>query len=137
MKTFIDTNILLDVVVKRIPHYTYSSYIWDFVKKDLIQGYISAITINNLYYILKKIIGNDLSGKFIDEILEDFIVVSLTRDILKQARMIKNKDYEDAIQYFSAINAGCEFLITRNKKDFLSAGLNIISPKEFIKKIKF
>lgn len=137
MKTFIDTNILLDVVVKRIPHYTYSSYIWDFVKKDLIQGYISAITINNLYYILKKIIGNDLSGKFIDEILEDFIVVSLTRDILKQARMIKNKDYEDAIQYFSAINAGCEFLITRNKKDFLSAGLSIISPKEFIKKIKF
>ncbi len=135
MKTFIDTNILLDVVVKRIPHYTYSSYIWDFIKKDLIQGYISAITINNLYYILRKITGNNLAGKFIDEILEDFTIVSLTKDILIQARMIKNKDYEDAIQYFSAINAGCGFLITRNKKDFLSAGLNIVSPKEFIKKI--
>ena len=119
MKTFIDTNILLDVVVKRIPHYTYSSYIWDFIKKDLIQGYISAITINNLYYILRKITGNNLAGKFIDEILEDFTIVSLTKDILIQARMIKNKDYEDAIQYFSAINAGCGFLITRNKKDFL------------------
>lgn len=137
MKTFIDTNILLDVVVKRIPHYTYSSYIWDFVKKDLIQGYISAITINNLYYILKKITKNDLSGKFIDEILKDFNIIPLTGDILRQARIIKNKDYEDAIQYFSAINAGCEFLITRNKKDFLSAGLNIVSPKEFIKKLKF
>jgi predicted nucleic acid-binding protein len=137
MKTFFDTNVLLDVLVKRIPHYTHSAYIWDFVKKDLIQGYISAITINNLYYILKRITGKDLAGKFIDEILDDFNIISLTGEILMQARTVKNKDYEDAIQYFSAVNAGCEFLITRNKKDFLSAGLNIVSPGELIKKIKF
>ena len=86
-------------------------------------------------YIIKKLKNSKIAENFIDEILDDFEVVPLTKDILRQSRTIPGKDYEDSIQYFSAINTGCQFLITRNKKDFISTGLNIISPTEFLKTI--
>ena len=135
MKIFLDTNIILDVLVKREPYYIDSARIWTLIKEKSIQGYISAITINNFYYIIKKLKNSKIAENFIDEILDDFKVVPLTKDILRQSRTIPEKDYEDSIQYFSAINTGCQFLITRNEKDFISTGLNIISPTEFLKTI--
>ena len=135
MKIFLDTNIILDVLVKREPYYIDSARIWTLIKEKSIQGYISAITINNFYYIIKKLKNSKIAENFIDEILDDFEIVPLTKDILRQSRTIPGKDYEDSIQYFSAINTGCQFLITRNKKDFISTGLNIISPTEFLKTI--
>ena len=54
MKIFLDTNIILDVLVKREPYYIDSARIWTLIKEKSIQGYISAITINNFYYISKN-----------------------------------------------------------------------------------
>ncbi|MCJ7472844.1 MAG: PIN domain-containing protein [Actinobacteria bacterium] len=135
MKIFLDTNIILDVLVKREPHYIDSARIWTLAKEQSFQGYISAITVNNFYYIVKKLKNSIIAGNFVDEILDDFKVVPLTKDILRQSRTIPEKDYEDSIQYFSAINTGCQFLITRNRKDFISKGLKIVSPADFLKTI--
>jgi len=137
MKIFIDTNIILDVLTKRAPYYIFSAKIWTLIKEKILQGYISAITINNFYYIIKKIRNQNIAGELIDEILEDFEIISLTKEILKQSRTIINKDYEDSIQYFSAISANCQFLVTRNKKDFISIGIQILSPLELLKTLKY
>jgi predicted nucleic acid-binding protein len=132
MKILIDTNIFLDVILKRQPHYKYSSQVWSLISDKKINGYISAISINNLYYISRKIIEIELVEELVDQILDEFEVVSLTKEILRQARTIKNKDYEDSIQYFSAINCYCDFIITRNKNDFPDGGIKIIGPAEFL-----
>ncbi len=58
------TNIFLDVILKRQPHYKYNSQVWSLISDKKINGYISAISINNLYYILRKIIGIELVEKF-------------------------------------------------------------------------
>jgi hypothetical protein len=62
--------------------------------------------------------------------------VNLTKNILKQARTIAGKDFEDSIRYFSAIQEGCEILLTRNKRDFPSAGLQILTPHEFLERLR-
>ncbi len=136
MKILIDTNILLDVLMKREPHYLSAAKVWTLVKESFVQGYISAISVNNLYYIIKKINGQAIAEEFIDEILNDFEVVSLSKDILKQSRTIKKLDYEDLIQYFSAIHSGCDLIITRNKKDFPAVGIRTVSSNDFLKIIK-
>ena len=135
MKILIDTNVILDVLTKREPFYMDSARVWTLLKEEVIQGYISAISINNLYYIVSKLSGLKTAESFIDKILEDFGIISLTKDILKQARTIPKKDFEDLIQYFSAIHEGCEYIITRNKKDFPSIGIKIMTPAEFLKVI--
>lgn len=136
MKILIDTNIILDVLTKREPFYLNSARVWTFVREEIIEGCISAISVNNLYYILSKLKGLKAAESFIDQILEDFGIIALTKDILKQARTISKKDFEDLIQYFSAIHEGCEGIVTSNKKDFPSIGIKIISPVELLKLIE-
>jgi predicted nucleic acid-binding protein len=134
MKAFIDTNILLDVLTGREPFYENSAIIWSLVEKELVKGHISAISVNNVYYIVKKQKGQSEAEKVVDKILKDFKVIPLTYEILKLARTIKEKDFEDIIQYFSALQTGCDFIITRNKKDFPKKRLEIVDPVEFIEK---
>ena len=135
MKILIDTNIILDVLTKREPFYLNSSRVWTFVREEIIEGCISAISVNNLYYILSKLKGLKAAESFIDQILEDFGIIALTKDILKQARTISKKEFEDLIQYFSAILKGCECIVTRNKKNFTSIAIKLISTVDLLKLI--
>ncbi|MBI4690364.1 MAG: PIN domain-containing protein [Nitrospirae bacterium] len=135
MKVLIDTNIILDVLTKREPFYADSAKIWSFVAEEILDGYISAISVNNLFYIVKKLKDRETAESFVDQILEDFKIISLTKNILKQARTIPKKDFEDLIQYFSAIHEGCDAIVTRNKEDFPSVGIKIMKPTELLKKI--
>jgi predicted nucleic acid-binding protein len=132
MKIFLDTNVILDVMTKREPFYIDSSKVLTLVNEKIVSGYISAITISNIYYILRKLKDKETAEDFITEILESFEIIPLTKDILSQANKISINDYEDGIQFFSALDCGCDFLITRNDKDYPKLGIRIITPAEFI-----
>ena len=132
MKIFLDTNVILDVLIKREPFYIDSSKVLTLVNEKIVSGYISAITINNIYYILRKLKDKETAKNFITEILVSFEIIALTKDILSRANKISIDDYEDGIQFFSALDCGCDFLITRNDKDYPRIGIKIISPEEFI-----
>lgn len=136
MKVLIDTNVLFDVLAKREPFYLDSARIWTLINRKIIEGFLSAISINNLYYIIRKLRGHKSAVEFVDQILEDFEIVALTKTIFKQARTAEGKDFEDLIQYFSAIHEGCEILVTRNKKHFLAGGLSILTPPELLKRLE-
>lgn len=58
MKVLVDTNIVLDVLQKRAPHYAFSVQIWNLVENKGLVGYVSAITFNNVFYVLRKQIGS-------------------------------------------------------------------------------
>ncbi len=132
MKIFLDTNVILDVLIKREPFYIDSSKVLTLVNEKIVSGYISAITINNIYYILRKLKDKETAKNFITEILESYEIIPLTKDILNQANKISADDFEDGIQFFSALDCGCDFLITRNDKDYPRLGIKIINPGQFI-----
>jgi predicted nucleic acid-binding protein len=134
MKVLIDTNVLLDVLTKREPFYKDSAVIWSLAEENIIVGYISAISVNNVYYITRKLNDEKIAGSLVDKILKDFNVISVTYEILKLART-KDGDYEDLIQYFSALQNACDYIITRDPKGFPKKGINIIEPTIFLKKI--
>jgi predicted nucleic acid-binding protein len=106
------------------------------VDKNLIKGYISAISINNIYYITRKQKGRSEAERIVDKVLKDFKIISLTYEILKLSRTVDKKDFEDVIQYFSALQKGCEYIITRNTKDFLQKEIKVIKPADFIKEFE-
>ena len=135
VKIYLDTNTILDILCRREPFYIDSAKIWTLIKEKIIEGFISAITVNNIYYIVRKLKDRKTAEAFIDIILNDFEIVPLTKDILIKAKTVSIGDYEDLIQYFSAISTGCTVLITRNKKDFPPKGIDIFSPTEFVNSI--
>ena len=136
MKALIDTNILLDVLIKREPYFADSARVWALSREKIIKGCLSAISINNLYYIIRKLNDPKIAGAFVDQVLEDFELIALTKNILKQARTVAKRDFEDLIQYFSAIHEGCEVLVTRNKKDFPAIGIKIMTQRELLNRIE-
>jgi predicted nucleic acid-binding protein len=132
MKIFFDTNILLDVLLKRQGHYDASAVWWTRAESEQVTGCISAISFNNTYYIVKKIADVKTAQKVISTLRDSFTTVDCTAQIINQAIDARMKDFEDAIQYFSAIHAQCDYLLTRNVKHFPSEDIVVQTPEELL-----
>ena len=132
MIAFIDTNVLLDVFLRRSHQYEASVSIWDMAERGQISGLVSAISFNNIYYIVSRFSDKKHAGRAVKLLRGTFMPVSLDEQILNQAIDSKINDFEDAIQFFSAVHASADFIITRNVKDFPKSSIPVSTPEEFL-----
>ncbi len=131
-KVLLDTNVLLDVFAKREPFYNDAAQIWSLAEKGKLNASISAISFNNVYYIIRKAKGSDVADFSLRCLRDEFNVVDLTSRILNQAMDSEIGDFEDAIQYFSAVHSDADFLITRNPEHFPRKDITVMTPDEFL-----
>lgn len=131
-KVFIDTDIILDVVLARKPFFTNSKMILVMAENNMIIGNISSNCIANLYYILRKIGGDSNARKFISGLVSYITVITIDHQNVLDALKSKISDFEDALQNYSAIEHQCEYIITRNIHDYKNSKLKIILPEDFI-----
>lgn len=132
MKIFIDTNILLDVLLQREPFYKHSAILWSLIKQKKIKAYISALSVTNIFYIVKKSAGTEKAFEVVEIILKTFDISEVNFEVLVKAEETKMRDYEDAVQYICSERYNCSKIITRNKKDFRLSETNVLTPAEFI-----
>ena len=137
MKIFIDTNLILDVLAERKPFFKTSKRIWEIVENGDAKGYLSATTITDIFYIIRKQLGKDNAYDIVKKILMVFNITSVTETDVRKALNLGFKDFEDALQTVCAKKIKADYLITRNKKDFQKgAGINIVDAEEFFNHIK-
>jgi len=132
MKVFVDTNVMLDVLSRREPFYEDSARIWTLAETGQITGFISTLSFPNIFYILRQIDGHKVARRTIGGMRDVFSLVPLDLQITNQAIDADIKDFEDAIQFFSALRIGADSLITRNTKDFPTGDVPIQTPTEFL-----
>lgn len=132
MKLFIDTNILLDVFLERHPHYVNSAQIWGIAESRRAEVFISAISFNNIHYIVRKHNGREYAQRAVEVLNANFAIVPLVQDIIGKAIMAKLPDFEDSIQLFSALSVGAECIVTRNIKDYPPDVIPVLSPETFL-----
>lgn len=132
MNLFVDTNVLLDVLAQRLPYYQDSAAVWTLVEKSKVAGYISAISFNNLYYITRKLAPDANQRQPLILLRDIFKIVALDEKILNQAIDSDFKDFEDAIQYFSAIRADADCMISRNLDHYKGVDIPVLTPTEFL-----
>lgn len=132
MKLFIDTNVLLDVLLGREEFLEDSSTLWACCEKELAEGYVSAISFNNAHYIISKLHSKAKADEAARALLDTFHVVPLDAKTLSRALDAKFKDFEDAIQFFSALHADADYLITRDVDGFPRADIAALTPAEFL-----
>jgi len=130
MKIFVDTNIFLDLILKR-ENFHDALLIFNAVEKNLFSGVILDITILNIDYVANKQIKN--IKEFIRLINTNFSVVGASNETISKALEIENSDFEDSLQYLSAKSFDCDCIIT-NDKSFYRADIETLSSNEFIKK---
>ena len=135
MKVLFVTNIILDVLCKRPAFYEDSAKIFKLCEVKKISGVISALSIPNIMYILRKELDADKTREILDSLMLIFSVADLKADDLKKAADMRFKDYEDAIQSACATRIKANYIVTRNIKDFSESKVTAIKPAELLDRI--
>ena len=135
-KLFLDTNVVIDLLGEREPFYEAVAKIVSLADKGRIQLSVSALTYATAFYILSRFEDKEL----VKEKIRKFKVISETSDltdkVLDKGLSSKIRDFEDALQYFCALENECHIIITRNGKDFKESGLPVLSPDEYLNSLR-
>ncbi len=135
-KVFIDTNVVLDLLLAREPHYPAAATLFSLVEKGDLQGYLSALTFTNLAYILQKTEQKRGAIRLLQTLRPLVHLLPVTSRVIDLALASRFKDFEDGVQYFTASEAGIGVLVTRNVRDFFPAEITVCSPEEYLKTLR-
>ncbi len=134
---FLDTNIIYDFFTDRKPYSRQAAALFSAAERNKVRIYISAISFNNLYYVLRKDIGHKKALELLESLDAMVTTLDLNRMVIEKAIKSGYADFEDAIQYFCALSEQkIQAIITRNTKDFKSKDLLILKPEQAIRLIQ-
>jgi predicted nucleic acid-binding protein len=126
MKILIDTNILLDIALRREPFFGDSVRVLDWAESNPQQAAIAWHTVSNVAYLLKQ----DARG-FLSDLLLFVEVAAGSTSTVRQALMMQTPDVEDALQVGAAITFGADLVVTRDVSDYKRLPIKVITPSGF------
>ena len=136
MKVLIDTNIILDVLCNRKEFIEDSLRVFKYCETNRISGSISALSIPNIVYIMRKELDNNRIKEILTTLTSIFTVVDLRQTDLMKAADLDFDDYEDAVQSICASKEKASYIVTRNIKDFKNSSVPAIKPSELLAEIE-
>lgn len=133
MNILIDTNVMLDALMNRTPHNVSAEKIFRFVAEDKLNASITASSVTDIYYFLKKYFHDTNQAKqILTTIFNIFEVIDVTRSDCEKALNLSMDDYEDALLATCAKRRRLELIITRNLKDIAESPVIAITPDDFL-----
>ncbi|MDD2851990.1 MAG: PIN domain-containing protein [Desulfuromonadaceae bacterium] len=133
MKILFDTNIVLDVLLDRMPFSDDAVQLFAGVEDGSIIGYLCGTTITTVYYLAAKAVGTAKAVEELKKLLTLFEVAPVNRHVVEAALTAGFNDFEDAVIYESACYVGSDAIVTRNQKDFKKSRLPVYSSEEMAK----
>jgi len=131
-KVFVDTDIIYDLLAKRDPFYSAAAHLFTLADEGKIQIFISALSLANIHYLISKQQSESQAKQILRKFKVLVHVTSLTEKVIDLALNSEFEDFEDAIQYFSALQNDIEILLTRNLKDYKKAQISVLTAQDFI-----
>ena len=136
MNLLIDTNVILDILLKREPYYKDAARICVLSEKGHIRSYVSASAVTDIFYVAKKELKNkQLALELLKNVLDVINIASVTEETIYEALDLQWDDFEDSVQYVAGNSISAEYIVTRNPKDFSNSDIKVISPEKFINQI--
>ncbi|MDQ3111340.1 MAG: PIN domain-containing protein [Bacteroidota bacterium] len=135
-KVFVDTDITLDLLTARTPHYDSAASLFSLADNEKTKIFVSSLSFSNLNYILAKQFSSDQVRKKLLKFKTLVTVLPVGDKTVELALSSDFKDFEDGLQYFTAIEAGLKTLLTRNLKDYKTAEISVMSAENYLKSRK-
>ncbi len=135
MKILIDLNIVLDVVLNREPWVAEAKQIWNAHQSGMIDGFLVATEITNLFYIVRRISGESCARRAVNECLTTFEIASVNHEILEDADHRSGPDFEDNVCIACGVAAGIDGIVTRDPEGFSRSEILVFSPAELISRL--
>jgi len=131
---FVDSDIVIDFFTDRAPHANPASELFELNEQESVNLYLSAVSINNIYYVVRKFLGHKKTLEVVETLTEMTEIIGTTKMEIMQALKNDFSDYEDSIQYSTALTIkGLDAIITRNIKDYRNASIAVMTPLNFLK----
>ncbi len=131
-KVYIDSDVILDLLTRREPFYRPAAMLFSMIERGEFQAYASPLIFANLFYILRKATSRAKAVETLKKLTQLVKVAAMNEKIIVLALASGFPDFEDAVQYYTALENRIGCLITRNKKDYKGAQITICTPEEFV-----
>lgn len=132
MKLFIDTNVIIDVIAQREPFLQDSQEILALCESGKMDGHVSALTLCTVAYVLRKCVEPKTMRHKLRQFRNIVHPIDITGSIIDKAIDSPISDFEDAVQFYSAIYSDCDYIITRNVKHFPKDEIPVLTPSAFL-----
>lgn len=133
MKVLLDTNIVLDVLMDRLPFSDAAVELFSKVEDGTVFGYLCSTTITTVYYLASKVVGAARAQEEVRKLLTLFEVAPVNRPVLESALGVDFLDFEDAVIHEAARHVGADAVVTRNQKDYKKSRLPVHTAEELVK----
>ena len=134
-KVFVDTDIILDLLAMREPHYQFSARLFSMADEGKLKLCVSSLSFSNLNYILSNQFSAVQARKKLLTFKTLVTVLSVSEKSVDLALNSDFNDFEDALQYFTALEFKISTLLTRNLKDYKKADISVLTAEQYLKSI--
>lgn len=128
MRVLLDLNVIIDVAQNRAPFYAESAAVLDAAVRREVAGWLAAHSVTTLFYVLTRYRDREVALTTISGLLDVFTVASVGDAAIRRALSWGWQDFEDAVQMSAAVEAGVDYLVTRNTRDFQAGPLPVVQP---------
>lgn len=134
---FLDSDVVLDFLLRREPFNSISKEIFQLALNRKVQIFVSSLAIANINYMCTKAVGKEESLLLLQELILFIKILPVSEKEIFAAIKSGFSDFEDAIQYFTALqNPDIKGIITRNLSDYRKSKISVFSPEIFLSTIK-
>jgi len=139
MKVFIDVNLLIAVLNKEYPLYSFAARILSLADRvNKYQLYTSPLCLAIAFYYSEKKSGQTMAREKIELLARKLHITTMDTSTVRSTGWNKMiHDFEDGLQYYSAIESGCTCIVTENKSDFYFSEIEVLSSRDFLENYVF
>jgi len=134
-RIFWDTNVLLDILLRREPFFASAAELWLKTEAGELEGLVSIPSLTTIFYLIQRSADRRTARSALRTLCRVLDVVGSPAEVAALALDGGRKDFEDAVQYHTAVLAGADCVVTRNPRDFPSAregGIPVLTPEELL-----
>lgn len=133
MKVLLDTDVILDVLMDREPFSAPAAELLSLGESGQIEIFVTVISVSNIYYLLRKRFNHKMIMIQLKKLLSFVEICQIEKSSVIIAIDSKFKDFEDALQHFSALDKPkMDWIITRNTKDYKFSEIKVSTPQKFL-----
>ena len=132
-KVFVDSDIILDLLTGRAPHHLSAAALFSLAEKGKLRICVSSLTFANVHYVLSKQLNSEKARNILATFKTLVSVLAVNDVVVERALSSEFKDFEDALQYHTALENRLNVLLTRNLKDYKKAQIQVFTAQQFLK----
>jgi predicted nucleic acid-binding protein len=127
-----DTNVILDVLIGRQPHFETGTWLFGALDQGRLDGAVCTTAVTTVHYVAAKTLTANRARALVRDLLSLFSIARVDSDVIVRALDLKFADFEDAVVHEAAYAAGMTAIVTRNAKGFRHATLPVYEPAELL-----